>query len=270
MSIRLISRRTWGAETPTTAYTHIPGTDGVKIHYTRGHVDEQIATDHEVCGKLIKAIQSEHMAGARAEPMIDIGYNVICCPHRRVFVGRGPYALPASNGQGRNTAHYAVLALVGSSGFTEPNDLLLHGIRDAIEYLRAEGNAGNDIKGHEDGAATPCPGIPLSAWVEQGAPRPPSPPVVPVPFVQPTPRTTEALVKNLPILKPGDSHRHVRLMRAVLFAAGFEPANLHSSTYDPNEVDLVKKVKAFKSTHKIPSGADPLEWDASCWEAALT
>ncbi|WP_326644547.1 hypothetical protein OIE67_25630 [Nonomuraea fuscirosea] len=78
-------------------------------------------------------------------------------------------------------------------------------------------------------------------------------------------------MKNLPILKPGDSHRHVKTMRAVLFARRHEPSNLHSTTYDSNEVDLAEKVQAFKSAFKIPvSGSDPLEWDATCWEAALT
>jgi hypothetical protein len=242
----------------------------VKIHYTGGHVDPGIATDHEICGKLVRAIQAEHMAGARAEPMIDIGANLIACPHRRVFVGRGPYAMPEGNGPGLDEAHYSVLALVGSSGFTEPNELLLHAVRDAVDYVREHGNAGGEVKGHNDGHDTNCPGGPLSAWVAKGAPRPPSPPATPVAFVQPSPRTTEALVKNLPVLKPGDEHRHVKTMRAVLFARGFEPSNLHSSTYDPADIDLVEKVKQFKTTHKIPAGVDPLVWDAVCWEAALT
>lgn len=175
MSIRLISRRTWRAQPPTTAYTRVPGTEGVIIHYTGGHVDSSIVTDHEVCSRLVKAIQAEHMAGARTEPMIDIGHNLIACPHRRVFVGRGLYVMPEGNGPGLDAAHYSVLALVGSSGYTEPNDLLLHGIRDAIEYLREHGNAGTEIKGHRDGHPTTCPGEPLTAWVAKGAPRPPSP-----------------------------------------------------------------------------------------------
>ncbi|MEQ4723758.1 N-acetylmuramoyl-L-alanine amidase [Nonomuraea sp. B19D2] len=270
MSIKLISRRSWGAKTPTAAYTRIPGTEGVKVHYTGGHVDPKIVADHEICGKLVKEIQAQHMAGAREQPYIDLGYTLVCCPHRRVFVGRGPYHLPAANGPGLNTAHYAVLALIGSSGFTKPNDLLLHGIRDAIEYLRDKGNAGNEIKGHRDGYATSCPGGPLYAWVKKGAPRPPSADPTPVEHVQPTPKTTEALVKNLPILKVGDEHRHVKTMRGLLFARGYEPTNLHNMTYDPHDTDLIEKVKQFKAAKKIPTGSDPLVWDAACWEAALT
>jgi hypothetical protein len=113
-----------------------------------------------------------HMAGGREVPYMDIGYNLVACPHRKVFMGRGPHHLPAANGPGLNTGHYAVLALVGNKGFTQPNDDLLHAICDAIDYLRKEGNAGSEVKGHRDGYATDCPGGPLYAWVRKGAPRP--------------------------------------------------------------------------------------------------
>src|SRR5690606_20045753 len=44
-------------------------------------------------------------------------------------------------------------------------------IRDGIDLLRRHG-AGGEIKGHRDGYATACPGGPLYAWVQKGAPRP--------------------------------------------------------------------------------------------------
>jgi hypothetical protein len=50
---------------------------------------------------------------------------------------------------------------------------MLGAIRDGIELLRKHG-AGNEIKGHRDGYATACPGGPLYAWVQKGAPRPAS------------------------------------------------------------------------------------------------
>ncbi|MEU8195218.1 N-acetylmuramoyl-L-alanine amidase [Microbispora amethystogenes] len=267
---KMITRREWGAKTPKAAYTRIPGTAGVKIHYTGGHVPPAILTDHEECGKLVRQIQSMHMAGAREQPYIDIGYSLAVCPHRRIFMGRGAYALPAANGPGLNTGHYAVLALVGSLGFTEPNDGLLQGLRDAIEWLREHGNAGNQIKGHRDGYATSCPGDPLYAWIKKGAPRPASPTPETVPVITKQTKTTEALVRNLPVLKPGDEHRHVKTMRGLLFARGYEPTNLHSTTYGKDDTDLLAKVRAFKEAKKIPSGKDDLVWDAACWEAALT
>nr|WTB30873.1 hypothetical protein OG781_16515 [Streptomyces sp. NBC_00830] len=70
-------------------------------------------------------------------------------------------------------AHYAIVGLVGDSGLTEPIDAMLGAIGDGIELLRAHG-AGAEIKGHRDGYATACPGGPLYAWVQNGAPRPKS------------------------------------------------------------------------------------------------
>ncbi|MFD0883558.1 N-acetylmuramoyl-L-alanine amidase, partial [Streptosporangium algeriense] len=100
------------------------------------------------------SIQRMHMAGGREQPYSDIGYSMVACPHRRVFVGRGPGHIPAANGPGLNSQHYAVLALVGSTGFTQPNDELLHAVLDAVDYLRAHGGAGREIRGHRDGYAT--------------------------------------------------------------------------------------------------------------------
>jgi hypothetical protein len=62
--------------------------------------------------------------------------------------------------------------MVGSEGLTKPTDAQLNGLRDAIEWLRKDGGAGTEIKGHKDGYPTQCPGPALYAWVKKGAPRP--------------------------------------------------------------------------------------------------
>ncbi|MEU1883443.1 hypothetical protein ABZ470_39570 [Streptosporangium sp. NPDC020072] len=240
--MKLVSRRTWGAKLPKGTYTHLSGTQGVKIHYTGGHVPVGIVKDHEVCGKLVRQIQAQHMAGAREVPYIDIGYSMIACPHRRVFMGRGPHALPAANGPDLNHGHYAVLALVGSQGHTQPTTDLLLGIWDAIDYLRKEGNAGGQIKGHCDGYSTDCPGGPLYKWIKQGAPRP---------------RTTP---DDLPTLRPGDTDEHVVMLRKVLKAA-----NQSSPFYDPTDADLVALVTQWKAARKLGGS---LEWTSACWRAA--
>jgi len=169
MAIDLVSRAEWGARSPRGSYTPLRSTRGVKVHYTGGHVPPGIVDDHARCAALVRQIQNGHMDG---NGWIDIGYTMAVCPHRKVFVGRGPNHLPAANGPGLNSGHYAVLGLVGSSGLVEPPDGMLHGIVDAIEYLRGEGGAGREIKGHRDGYATACPGEALYAWVRRGAPRP--------------------------------------------------------------------------------------------------
>jgi hypothetical protein len=58
---------------------------------------------------------------------------------------------------------------------------MLNGIRDAIEWLRSQGDAGNEIKGHRDGYDTDCPGPKLYAWVKAGAPQPGRPGLPPWP-----------------------------------------------------------------------------------------
>lgn len=177
MPIDLVSREAWGATTPKGG-SYLQSTKGVKVHYTGDHVDEGILADHSKCVATVRAIQSHHMNG---NGWSDVGYTMMVCPHRKVFMGRGPHVLPSANGPGHNSGHYAVLGLVGNSGFTEPNDEMLHGIRDAIEYLREKGNAGSEIKGHRDGYSTDCPGSFLYKWVKAGAPRPKlaKPPTVP-------------------------------------------------------------------------------------------
>lgn len=168
MSIDLVTRKEWGARKARDV-SYIPGTKGVKVHYTGSLVDPEIEHYHSKCVALARQIQNGHMDG---NGWNDIGYSMLICPHRKVFEGRGPLVLPSANGSGLNSYHYAVLGMVGSEGYTKPNDLMLHGIRDAIEYLRKVGNAGNEIKGHRDGYSTSCPGELLYAWVKRGAPRP--------------------------------------------------------------------------------------------------
>ncbi|NRQ35972.1 N-acetylmuramoyl-L-alanine amidase [Nonomuraea sp. NN258] len=244
--VEIVSRREWGAAAPTGALTPLARTRGVKVHYTGGRVSPEIVRDHDVCVQLVRDVQRMHMSGGRETRYVDIGYSVCVCPHQRVFMGRGPGRLPAANGPGLNAGHYAVLALVGNSGFTEPNDGIKHGIRDAIEYLRREGGAGPEIKGHRDGYATSCPGGPLYEWVKAGAPRPK------------TSSGGGAPAARLPELRPGDTSPHVVTLRRALGAA-----DTTSKKYDPTDPDLAALVEAFKNRHGLKGG---LVWTAECWD----
>ncbi|MGC5012503.1 peptidoglycan recognition protein family protein [Streptosporangium sp. DT93] len=155
------------------------------MHYTGGYVSPKIVNDHDICLELMRTFQRQHID---ANGWSDFAYNLAGCPHRRLLEGRGFGVMSAANGPGLNDDHYAILALVGSSGFTQPSDDLLHAVRDGIELLRKHG-AGAEIKGHRDGYSTSCPGGPLYAWIQRGAPRPaaaapkPKPPVKPVKVV---------------------------------------------------------------------------------------
>ncbi|MEV0237551.1 peptidoglycan recognition family protein [Nonomuraea sp. NPDC050786] len=153
----------------------------MKIHYTGGRENPDMAGDHALCKARVRGVQSGHMSG---NGWIDIGYSWVVCHHGQVFTGRGFGHLPAANGAGLNSGHYAILGLVGTSGLTKPSDAMKAGIRDLIDWLRGKG-VGNEIKGHRDGYATDCPGPELYAWVKAGAPRPGGKPSSPKP--SPTP-----------------------------------------------------------------------------------
>lgn len=165
--MELVHRNAWKARQPTGSYGWMPPTPkGVKIHYTGGYVDLDLLRHHDKCVAAVRGIQNGHMDG---NDWIDIGYSFVVCPHRKVFEGRGIGYLPAANGPGLNSGHYAVLGLVGNSGLTQPNQGMIDGIRDAIAYIRLYGNAGKEIKGHRDGYSTDCPGGPLYKLVVNGS-----------------------------------------------------------------------------------------------------
>ncbi|MGW7001447.1 peptidoglycan recognition protein family protein [Streptomyces sp. NPDC054933] len=168
----LVTRAEWGAVAPSGSYTVVNSTLGVKVHYEGTPVPVDLPAHHEWCSDRVRAIQAAHMADP-TEHWIDIAYNAMVCPHGAVYEGRGLHHRTGANGNvPLNTAHYAVCGMVGSSGLTEPTQAMLIGLRDAIEWLRTQGGAGPEIKGHRDGYPTDCPGGPLYAWVLAGAPRP--------------------------------------------------------------------------------------------------
>lgn len=159
----------WGARSPRGSYGAMPAhPKGVKVHYTGGQENPAMLKDHAKCVARAKSVQNGHMDG---NGWIDVGYSYLVCAHGKVFVGRGFGNLPAANGPGLNSGHYAVLGMVGNSGLVKPTDAMLNAIVDVIEYLRGRG-VGKEVKGHRNGYATDCPGDELYAWVAKGAPRP--------------------------------------------------------------------------------------------------
>ncbi len=172
---------------PASAAADQPSTLGVKIHYEGTPVSPDLTGDHTKCLQEWQAIRASHMANT-AEGYVDVAYNFAACPHGYLLEGRGLGKETAANGnQPLNHAHYAIVGLVGSAGLTQPTDAMLNGLRDGIDYLRANG-AGPEIKGHRDGYPTDCPGDALYAWVQAGAPRPGSTPAPqPAPTPQPAP-----------------------------------------------------------------------------------
>ncbi|MET9690131.1 peptidoglycan-binding protein [Streptomyces sp. NPDC006514] len=172
--MQFVTRAQWGARPSRYDLAYIDSTRGVKIHYEGSPVPASLARpeNHGQCAGRVRAIQASHLAN-REENYSDIAYSAVVCPHGAVFEGRGAHRKTGANGTSAlNSAHYAVCAMVGDEGLTEPTDAQLNGLRDAVEWLREDGDAGDEIRGHRDGYATECPGGPLYAWVQRGAPRP--------------------------------------------------------------------------------------------------
>lgn len=173
--MQFVSRDEWGAAPPRSDWRYVAATQGVKIHYEGTAVPADLPADHGRCAGRVRSIQASHLAN-RAEGYIDLAYTAMVCPHGHVFEGRGAHHLNGANGGASlNRNHYAVCAMLGASGLTEPTEAMLHGLRDAVEWLRRDGGAGDEIKGHRDGYATSCPGDPLYRWVRSGARRPEGP-----------------------------------------------------------------------------------------------
>jgi hypothetical protein len=167
--MRLVTRAALGW--PASAAPLQAVTQGVKVHYEGTPVSTKLLTDHAACIAEWRAIRKSHLANTK-ENYSDIAYNYAACPHGYLLEGRGIGKRTGANGnQELNRAHYAIVGLVGDEGLTEPTDAMLGAIRDGIDLLRRNG-AGTEIKGHRDGYATECPGGPLYAWVQKGAPRP--------------------------------------------------------------------------------------------------
>lgn len=231
--MKLVTRAQWGARKPAAIPDYLASTRGVKIHYSGSPESLDMVTDHALCARRVRQIQAGHMDG---NGWNDVGYSFLVCPHGYVHEGRGVHRLPAANGSGLNSGHYAVLGMVGNAGLVVPSDDMLNGIRDAIDYCRAKGAAGQEIRGHRDGYATDCPGPKLYAWVQAGAPRPAAAP-------RPIP-TTEDIVKALPTLRRGQTGEHVETLQALLRARS-HPEVVLSGVFDPVTEEALREVQAW-------------------------
>ncbi|NUP21619.1 MAG: N-acetylmuramoyl-L-alanine amidase [Streptomyces sp.] len=219
----LIRRSAYGLPATSPA-AFIASTEGTKVHYLGS---EYSSRRHDLCDDYVRAIRASHLANT-AEGYVDIAYNAAVCEHGSVYEGRGPNRRSGANGTATlNTRHYSVVALVAKAGggLDTPTDAQLHGIRDAIEWLRSEGEAGDYIGGHRDGYATTCPGAPLYDWVQRGAPRPGGTPTPSKPVVDLS-RLISAATVDPPKSGTPVSYAGVRTVEAALRAEGLLASNL--------------------------------------------
>lgn len=247
--MKLVTRAELGW--PASAAPTQTSTKGTKVHYEGTEVSEKLLTDHAACIAEWKAIRKSHLANTK-ENYSDVAYNYAACPHGYLLEGRGIGKRTGANGnQDLNRAHYAIVGLVGSEGLTKPTDAMLGAIRDGIELLRKHG-AGNEIKGHRDGYATDCPGGPLYAWVQKGAPRPGGTATSTPPAAKPKvslARVIAAARKDPPAAQGHTTYKaDVLLVEKALKAEGLLPAEYVDGSFG------TKTISAYARWQRSPAG----------------
>lgn len=269
-----VSRAERGAPTPKAAFTQISSALGVKIHYEGTAVPADLAApdQHGRCAGRVNAIEASHMANLQ-EGWIAIAYSAVVCPHSYVFEGRGAHVKNGANGgSSLNRDHYAVCAMVGDSGLTEPTEAMLHGLRDAVEWLQRDGGAGPEVKGHRDGYATSCPGGPLYRWVQAGAPRPGGPAApVPAPTPKPTPASTPSGPawpgEYLKLRSPMQHSENVRRWQQRMRERGWpiDP----DGWFGPASAEVARRFQAEKHLAPVDGVVGPVTW-AAAWTSPVT
>lgn len=168
--MEFVSREDWGAPA-TSAAGYLRSARGIKVHYLGTGYQGRL---HSRCADYVRQVRAAHLADP-VENYVDIAYTALVCQHRFVFEGRGTHKRPGANGSVElNGRDYAVCALLAKEGggLDTPTPDMLHGLVDAFEWLRRDGDAGLWLGGHRDGYNTECPGDRLYAWIEAGAHRP--------------------------------------------------------------------------------------------------
>lgn len=150
------SRRSRGA----TPKTHpIGSTRGVTLHWEGPRMG---SFPHSSCDDKVRSIQAFHRD---TRGWADIAYNAVVCPHGYVYEGRGINTQSAANGSTEdNDNYYAACSLSGDGDlFTAEAKA---GFVETVQWLRSEGDAGDDVNGHRDHKSTECPGDVIYRWLQ--------------------------------------------------------------------------------------------------------
>ncbi|PVC91405.1 hypothetical protein DBP19_16415 [Streptomyces sp. CS090A] len=164
MSVKIISRATWGAapwdndpRSDGPAYVPLSSRREFFVHYDGAHHVGR--TGYAVP----RAIEAQHLA----QGWSGVGYHFVVDQAGNIYEGRG-WTRTGAHCPGFNVSGIGVQIAVG--GDQEPSEAALAACRAL--YDEACQRTGRTLakRGHRDGIATLCPGPRLYAWVQAGMP----------------------------------------------------------------------------------------------------
>jgi len=195
--VKIISRSEWGARPPRTrTLTTWSARREFVVHHSEGPITQTP-----------RQIQDFHMGPSRG--WSDIGYNFLVDHRGRIYQGRG-WLVIGAHATGHNTSGIGV-CVIGRDG-PDITPAARTAVRALYQYACELGGRTLAKRGHGDLMSTDCPGDTLRAWVHAGMPAPGSTPGGP-----PT-SWMEALMRDLPTLRPGASGEDVETVQGLLGA----------------------------------------------------
>lgn len=258
--MRLVKRSEFGWG--TTAAARATPTKGLVIHYD-GSKQNLAGKPHSACVDYWTRTRKFHMGASRG--WADIGYSFGACPHGYVFEGRGIGRIQAAQPTG-NSTYYSVTLMSGPG--EAPTSAQIEAVRELRAWLMDKGVAGV-VKGHRDFYSTDCPGTVLYQMVKDGtfAKKPSGAVSAPAD----TTSWTETLLKDLPLLRPGDDNYDVKTARGLLLQRGYLPEAVYATVglkawLDRTEYDdeFVGLIKGFQRIKKLDADGicGPVTWPA--------
>lgn len=159
MTIKIISRATWGAKAWNGTPASVPLSRRTEffVHYDGGHPITRSGY------AIMRAIEAVHIG----QGWSGVGYNFVIDQAGNVYEGRG-WGLQGAHCPDHNTSGIGVQIAIG--GDQEPSAKALAACRALYEEACKKTGRTLAKRGHRDGFATACPGTKLYAWVKAGMP----------------------------------------------------------------------------------------------------
>lgn len=154
-----VTRSQWGSSFDYSGNTRMPSSPlGVALHWEGPKMG---SFAHSECDNKVRQIEDFHVGG---RGWAGIAYNALVCPHGYIYEGRGLRYRNAANGDPTKNGNYFAVCYLGGQGDPFTSLAKAAYIR-AVQWFRADGNAGSKVIGHRDLTATACPGDEILAWL---------------------------------------------------------------------------------------------------------